>query len=253
MKGGSRVLAWGIPIVVSLGALVWCTVGLGAEPAVTRAQLEADWLRQLELRYPRTAGPSGNVTVAEDAAGAVDGVKDGKWGFHTENEALPWWQVDLGSAAALDRIVLYNRCDGGFEQRAAKILILLSSDGKQFQQVYQHDGTAFLGQTDNRPLSVPMQGAQGRFVRLQLPGTSYFHLDEVEIYAVGRARISPCTKRPPKAAPASGPAGIRRALRRRRRSWRKSCSRLSSWRTNWPREAWKWGRKLPNCGPSRRG
>jgi len=123
--------------------------------------------------------------VAEDAAGGVDGVKDGKWGFHTENEPQPWWQVDLGQATALDHLLLYNRCDGGFALRAARILVLLSDDGREFRQAYQHDGTAFLGQTDNQPLTVSLQAAQARYVRLQLPGHSYFHLDEVEIYAPG--------------------------------------------------------------------
>jgi len=183
MNGGRRILTVVLPSVLALSLAAWCSTAARAEPAVTRAQLEADWLRQLELRYPRTASPSGNVTVAEDAAGAVDGVKDGKWGFHTENEDRPWWQVDLGQAAALDRLVLYNRCDGGFAQRAARILVLLSDDGRQFRQVYQHDGTAFLGQTDNKPLSVPLGAAQARYIRLQLPGHTYFHLDEVEIYA----------------------------------------------------------------------
>jgi len=170
-------------IAATVAGLAWWMPVWAAQPAVTRAQLEADWLRQLELRYPRTAAPGGNITSAEDAAGGVDGVKNGKWGFHTENEPQPWWQVDLGQATALDHLVLYNRCDGGFAQRAARILVLLSADGQEFRQVYQHDGTAFLGQTDNKPLSVPLQGAEARYLRLQLPTHSYFHLDEVEIYA----------------------------------------------------------------------
>ncbi|MCU0874696.1 MAG: discoidin domain-containing protein, partial [Pirellulaceae bacterium] len=154
-------------------------------PAVTREQLEADWLRQLELRFKPASGGPASVTVAEDAGGAVDGVKDGKWGFHTENEEQPWWQVDLQQSTALDRIVLYNRCDGGYAARASRILILLSDDARDFRQVYQHDGTDFLGHADGKPLSVPLDGAEARYVRLQLPGRSYFHLDEVEIYARG--------------------------------------------------------------------
>ncbi len=34
-------------------------------------------------------------------------------------------------------------------------------------------------------LSVPLQGIQARFLRLALSGTSYFHLDEVEVFAAG--------------------------------------------------------------------
>jgi hypothetical protein len=41
-----------------------------------------------------------------------------------------WWQVDLEQAVPLGRIVIYNRCDGKVEDRAARIEVLLSDDGK---------------------------------------------------------------------------------------------------------------------------
>lgn len=182
MSGRQPIGAWIGRIATMLGMLACWPAVWAAEPALTRGQLQADWLRQLELRYPRTASPSGSITAHEDAAGGVDGVKDGKWGFHTASEPQPWWQLDLGQVRGLDHLLLYNRCDGGFAQRAARILVLLSADGRQFQQAYQHDGTAFLGQPDNKPLRVPLRGASARYVRLQLPDDTYFHLDEVEIY-----------------------------------------------------------------------
>lgn len=185
MNGKRPIRAWTVSNITVVGMLACWTAAWAAEPALTRAQLEADWLRQLEVRYPRSASPGGNITVGEDAAGGVDGVKDGKWGFHTANEPQPWWQVDLGRVIELDRLLLYNRCDGGFAQRAARILVLLSADGREFQQAYQHDGTVFLGQPDDKPLAVPLRGAPARYVRLQLPDHSYFHLDEVEIFAAG--------------------------------------------------------------------
>ena len=188
---------WSLLLLTPLAALP-TSATWSAEPAWTREQLEDDWLRQLALRYPRVASPSGNVTAAEDAAGAVDGVKDGKWGFHTAHESQPWWQVDLGESFVLDRLLLYNRCDGVFARRAAQIQVLLSADGREFRQVYQHDGTVFLGQPDNKPLGVPLRGAEARFVRLQLPGRDYFHLDEVEVYGVDSgenlARNKPATQ-----------------------------------------------------------
>jgi hypothetical protein len=156
-------------------------------PVITRQQIEADWLRQDEVRGAAAATPAGGHSVKpeEDAVGGVDGVKTGKWGFHTENEENPWWQVDLQQVNTLDRMVLYNRCDRGCEGRTARLIVLLSGDGKSFKQAYQHNGTAFLGQPDNKPLVVKLTGQQARYVRLQLPGKSYFHLDEVEIYRVG--------------------------------------------------------------------
>jgi hypothetical protein len=152
-------------------------------------QIEADWLRQEVVRgsAPAAGGQGGQVKPHEDAIGGCDGVKNGRWGFHTEDEPNPWWQVDLGRPTALDRVVLYNRCDG-CAARNNRIMVLLSDDAKTFRQAYQHDGTTFLGYADKKPLSVPLQGAAARYVRLQLPGKSYFHLDEVEVYAVGEGR-----------------------------------------------------------------
>jgi len=183
MKSFSSLVGSAAILVAVFCAASRVTPARADEPAVTRQQLEADWLRQLELRFHPSATGGPRVTPEEDAAGAVDGLKDGKWGFHTENEDQPWWQVDLQRPTALDHLALYNRCDGGFSMRNGRILVLLSDDGKDFRQAYQHDGTDFLGHTDGKPLNVPLAGAKARYVRLQLPGRNYFHLDEVEIYA----------------------------------------------------------------------
>ena len=126
------------------------------------------------------------MTCRADAAGGVDGVKNGKWGFHTQNEPNPWWQVDLQKRTPIDRVLLYNRCD--LPDRIGRMMLLLSDDGKMFKRVWQNDGTIFYGFTDKKPLEVRLHGVQARFVRLQLPLTSYFHLDEVEIYPVGEGR-----------------------------------------------------------------
>jgi hypothetical protein len=166
--------------------LVVAAVALFARPPATlaatwREQVEADWLRQDEKRSPTESRP---VACEEDAAGAVDGIKDGNWGFHTSLEKDPWWQVNLGQPVKLDRVVIYNRCDG-FAERNSRIIVLLSTDGQQFRPVYQHGGSVFYGATDGKPLIVKLDGAEARFVRLALQGKSYFHLDEVEAYAVG--------------------------------------------------------------------
>ncbi len=147
--------------------------------AVTPEQIEADWARQRELRTSPV-----DVSPADDAAGGVDGVVNGGWGFHTAHEHQPWWQVDLGRDTPLARVRLFNRCDE-FAFRAARFLLLLSSDGVSWRKNYQHDDVVFYGHTDNRPLEVDLSGAVARYIRVQLPHTDYFHLDEVEVYAVG--------------------------------------------------------------------
>jgi hypothetical protein len=154
-----------------------------AAGALTSEEIDADWDRQDRAREAARGQASG-VTVEQDAAGGCDGVKTGKWGFHTQNEEQPWWQVDLGETLPLQRLLLFNRCDGGFAARNKALQVLISTDGSQFRQVFQNQGIAFLGFVDGKPLEVNLDGVAARYVRLQLPGKNYFHLDEVEIYPV---------------------------------------------------------------------
>src|SRR5262245_10643648 len=68
------------------------------------------------------------------ASRAIDGNKVGSFGAggqtHTqENGKDPWWEVDLGSEAAVERVVIYNRTDGDLGQRLnGYSLIILDHD-----------------------------------------------------------------------------------------------------------------------------
>ncbi len=147
-----------------------------SEPVITPQRIEDDWLLQDTVRHPVA------ITTQRDAAGGCDGIKDGTYGFHTNRTANPWWQVDLGEPLPLDRVAIYNRCDGTVEDRAERLLVLLSDDGRSWTEFYRHDGATFFGQTDGKPLVIPADGAKARFVRVQLPVAEYFHLDEVEVF-----------------------------------------------------------------------
>lgn len=138
---------------------------------------EQDWLRQARA----TKLPAGvAISPEDDAPGGCDGVKDGGTGFHTQQEDQPWWQVDLGKPYALDHALLYNREDCA--SRIARVKLLLSDDGQQWRQVWQNDGTVFHGAKDGKPCRVTLTGQTARFVRLQLPGRDFLHLDEVEVF-----------------------------------------------------------------------
>ncbi len=154
--------------------------GPGDKPVRTNAQIEADWLRQAEVRAIPLV-QQGQITPEQDAAGACDGVRTGRYGFHTALEENPWWQVDLGKEVPLDEVLVYNRCDGS-QERAFGLIVLTSLDGKEFTEAYRHDGTPFYGSQDNRPLAVKFTGRKARYVRVQAPGKTYLHLDEVEVY-----------------------------------------------------------------------
>lgn len=136
----------------------------------------------LALGSADAAPVAGDAPTALDAAGGVDGAKDGGFGFHTNREARPWWQVDLGDAGPLDRVVVFNRCTPD-AARARTLRVLLCDDDRTWREVYAHDGTVFGGGADGKPLAVPLAGAKGRFLRVQVAEDTWLHLDEVEVYA----------------------------------------------------------------------
>ena len=113
--------------------------------------------------------------------GAVDGTKNGRYGFHTERELDPWWMVDLGAPQQVSRIVVFNRLDPDCVERATTLAVMVSPDAEEWDLVYAHNGPAF-GGIDGHPLVVPLDRSDIRFVRLCLNDYEYLHLDEVEIY-----------------------------------------------------------------------
>ncbi|MDP6545067.1 MAG: discoidin domain-containing protein [Phycisphaerae bacterium] len=186
-----------LPLVMLLA------IGFSLRPAVGddaawKAQIQADWLLQekfnvgarVPLTGSRRAAPTkSKLTTTIDAAGGVDGVKSGKWGFHTASESNPWWRVDLGKSQPIGKIVLWNRCDSaGMAVRTSRIMVLLSDDAKMWRKVYTHNGRTFGGVPDKKPLTVELVNKTARYIRLQLSGKTYLHLDEVEIFAPGGAK-----------------------------------------------------------------
>ncbi len=177
-----------------LAAAEWNAIG----PAV-QAAVESDWMDEDRLfhatvrQQPKQPAQRPNVTTSQDAAGGCDGIKNGCWGFHTASgEQDPWWQVDLGEAVQLDRVVIYNRTDHGKGGRNARIQVLVAEEPecREFRKVYQHDGSGFGGAGDQKPLVVDLkqQDVVARVVRLAMAGRCSFALDEVEVYGADDPR-----------------------------------------------------------------
>jgi len=148
-----------------------------------RSLIEADWLAQAQSWRERSkASPA----TAQDALGAVDGIKNGKYGFHTDRTAHPWWQIDLEKVTPIATIVVYNRLDyAPGLHNADTTLVLVSDDGDQWTPIHDCAGKHFGGMNDLGPLRLAFEKGKvnARFVRLQIPSRTpiYFHLDEVEI------------------------------------------------------------------------
>jgi hypothetical protein len=149
-----------------------------------RQQIEEDWLRQAQAIQE---GSVGEVSTQTDARGGCDGIKNGKYAFHTAQEPNPWWQVDLGQVVPISQIAVFNRLDylPGLHN-ADPLLILTSNDGKQWTLRHENKGKHFGGISGAPPLEVLFKTntVSARFVRLQIPSSQpiFLHLDEVEVY-----------------------------------------------------------------------
>ncbi|MBI4606004.1 MAG: discoidin domain-containing protein, partial [Planctomycetes bacterium] len=144
--------------------------------------------------------------TAADAAGAADGVKDGRYAFHTGLEPRPWWEVDLGEPREIARIVVYNRLDyAPGLHNADSLAVLTSEDGERWTLRHDNGGRHFGGVSGGGPLAVELgtgderpAPATARFVRLELRSAApvFFHLDEVEVYGRDRPDVNLALRRP---------------------------------------------------------
>jgi cytochrome c553 len=71
---------------------------------------------------------------------AVDGntnghFTDAKSTTHTKSEESPWWEVDLAESGLIDRVVVWNRTDGGIGGRLNGFRIVLLDESRQARWV----------------------------------------------------------------------------------------------------------------------
>jgi RHS repeat-associated protein len=122
---------------------------------------------------------------------AVDGNTSGNWGdsstTHTNSDYQAWWQVDLGSVQPINSIKVWNRTDCCGE-RLYDSYVLVSD-----APFTSTDLTATLNQAGASNYYTPGQtgtpttltvNRTGRYVRVQLTGTNFLSLAEVQIMSV---------------------------------------------------------------------
>ena len=120
-------------------------------------------------------------TTSQDAAGAVNGVVTGKFGFHTDADLFPWWCVDLELSYPVREILIHNRLD--LPRRAHSLMVACSNDMLSWRTLYEHTGKPPFGGADGEPLRIEFKiPVEIRFLRLQLQHQEVLHLDEVEIF-----------------------------------------------------------------------
>jgi len=121
-------------------------------------------------------------TPEADSAGGVSGLLTGTFQFHTDIEPEPWWQVDLEAPEEVSGVRLFNRFDG-VEARSARLRLLGSLDGENWDVLVVRDDPRPFGGIDGRPFEWrPAVPVRLRFLRVQLLGTDYLHLDQVQVF-----------------------------------------------------------------------
>jgi hypothetical protein len=133
--------------------------------------------KNLALYKPVTATATAYDTTFE---GAVDGEKNGTFGYCSIETDSPSLTIDLTRAYALDRIKVYGRGDCCYGQ-SIPLLLELSDDGLKFRKVGERTEEF----TESRPWVVSLPSEVGRYIRLTTQRRSYLVLGEVE--AFGRA------------------------------------------------------------------
>ena len=129
----------------------------------------------------------GNLT---GASAAVDGATDGSFSdgsvSSTNQEPNPWWQVDLGSSKAIGPIVIWNRTDC-CASRLKDYWVFVSDspflpgDTPATLQNRAATWSSHQTTTPSPTISIPAD-TQGRYVRVQLSGTDYLSLAEVQVF-----------------------------------------------------------------------
>jgi hypothetical protein len=163
-----------------------------------RMQVFYRHLGDLKLRYmsaPAVTNLALNkpATQSSDLFGgvasrAVDGNTNGSYPqnsvTHTGFNAQAWWQVDIEASGHINTVRVWNRTDGGAE-RVANFYVLVSdvpfASTDLNATLAQHGVSAYhTAGVAGRPTSINV-GRSGRYVRVQLVGSNWLNLAEVEV------------------------------------------------------------------------
>lgn len=137
---------------------------------------------------------------------AVDGNTNGNYYggsvTHTGPDAQAWWQVDLGSNSAIDQVKVWNRTDCCPERLSGFYVFVsdvpFTSTDPNATQEQPGVSTYFVAGQAGSPSLIDI-ARSGRYVRVQLSGTNFLTLAEVEVIGKSGTQTMP----PPTPATAS--------------------------------------------------
>jgi hypothetical protein len=180
-------------------------IAIGAQGRYVRLQLnDTHSLSLAEVQVFGVPAPSVNLSLGKSAsqsstfpgfpsavaASAVDGNTDGSF-FDgsvtaTNLDTNAWWQVDLGASAAVSSILIWNRTDC-CSTRLSDYWVFVSDTpfgATDTPDTLQNRAGTFAihESVTPSPSIIIAEGAQGRYVRVQLNGTDNLSLAEVQVF-----------------------------------------------------------------------
>jgi hypothetical protein len=180
-------------------------VSAGAQGRYGRVQLtgagylslaEVQVFTSANLAQGKLATQSSNYSAASTAVLAVDGNTNGSFSAGsvtaTNADTNAWWQVDLATSATVSSVTVWNRTDC-CGSRLSDYWVFISDTpflATDTPLTLQSRAGTFASHQTTAPSSsatISINGAQGRYVRVQLTGTDYLSLAEVQVFGNGGA------------------------------------------------------------------
>ncbi|HKO49887.1 MAG TPA: discoidin domain-containing protein [Polyangiaceae bacterium] len=152
-----------------LALLVLLALGVAMIPAAVRKVLEARAeLTSKPWRASSNHAGEGCKSPAQHCAESPN------FFFHTQEEASPWVEFDLGMDQKVSKVRVDNRTDCCSE-RADPLVIEVSTDQKHWKRVSRHEGAFTTWEAKFSPV-------QARYLRVRLLKQNYLHLAGVHIF-----------------------------------------------------------------------
>ena len=110
-----------------------------------------------------------------------NGILEKDYNVHTENEAYPYWVVDLEGEFLLSRIEILNRAQCW--ERLCNFSILASRDGKNWENIYQKIDNTAVGGPENSIYEIRISyNSPLRFMKLRLDGYGVLNFKQVSVF-----------------------------------------------------------------------
>jgi hypothetical protein len=139
------------------------------------------WLRPrlgpVDVALGKPVHASSRHAGGPDGRDLVDGDVGTSYAVLTNTEDDPNVVIDLQGLFTLDRVVVYNRVDGWFDD-SLPLVVECSTDGTRYDEVARREQHF----DADPPWVVPARGRIARYVRLRVARRSYLALSEVEVF-----------------------------------------------------------------------